>query len=81
MNLAKKTDNIYSAVTIVAKRARQIADLRAINLDLLENIEDSEQLKEFEAKIDLEQEKEIVEALEELFDGKYEWEFIQDNEG
>ena len=73
--LIEKTDNIYSAVNILAKRARQISDLRAVNLDLLEDIEDSEQLREFEEKIDLDQEKEIVQALEELFDDKYAWSY------
>tara|TARA_Y100001970_G_C13596194_1_gene537950 strand:+ start:109 stop:378 length:270 start_codon:yes stop_codon:yes gene_type:complete len=77
-DLIDKTDNVYSAVNILAKRARQIADLRAVNLDLLEDIEDSEQLREFEEKIDLDQEKEIVQALEELFDEKYSWSYIEE---
>ena len=74
--LIEKTGNVYSAVTLLAKRARQIADFRAINLDLLEDIEDSEQLKEFEDKIDLDQEKDIIEALDELFNEEFEWEFL-----
>ena len=77
-DLIDKTDNVYSAVNILAKIARQIADLRAVNLDLLEDIEDSEQLREFEEKIDLDQEKEIVQALEELFDEKYSWSYIEE---
>ena len=77
-DLLNKTGNIYSAVNIVAKRARQIADLRAVNLDLLEDIEDSEQLREFEEKIDLDQEKEIVQALEELLNEKYEWSYVKE---
>ena len=76
--LIEKTGNIYSAVNILAKRARQISDLRAVNLDLLEDIDDSEQLREFEEKIDLDQEKEIVQALDELFDEKYSWSFSDD---
>ena len=78
--LLDKTGNIYSAVNILAKRARQIADLRAVNLDLLEDIEDSEQLREFEEKIDLDQEKEIVQALDELLEEKYEWSYVNEEE-
>ena len=70
-DVAKRCDDIYEAVMIVAKRAKQIIDERVIPIDENEDVEDS---IEFEAPIIttyIDKPESI--ALEEFINGELEW--------
>ena len=71
-DLLKKYDDIYTAVVIISKRARQIIDQRVIPIEENEDVEDSIQFIEPEIVIhDIE--KPMVVALEEYLNGELEW--------
>ena len=71
-NLFEKCNDIYTAVVIVAQRAKQIIDQRVIPIEENEDVEDSIQLIEPEIVIE-EIEKPMVVALEEYLNGELEW--------
>ena len=70
-DLFKRCDDIYAAVMVVAKRAKQIIDDRVIPIDENEDVEDS---IEFETPIvtTFEDKPESI-ALSEFFNGELEW--------
>ena len=65
-------DDIYTDVVIAARRARQIIDSRALDLEALESVDDSEEL-EFVERVTEDLEKPTVVSLEELLNGELEW--------
>ena len=67
----KRCDDIYAAVMVVAKRAKQIIDDRVVPIDENEDVEDS---IEFETPIvtTFEDKPESI-ALEEFINGKLQW--------
>ena len=71
-DLLKKYDDIYTAVVIISKRARQIIDQRVIPIEENEDVEDSIQLIEPEIIIE-DIDKPMVVALEEYLNGELEW--------
>ena len=71
-NLFEKCNDIYTAVIIVAQRAKQIIDQRVIPIEENEDVEDSIQLIEPEIVIE-EIEKPMVVALGEYLNGELEW--------
>jgi DNA-directed RNA polymerase omega subunit len=71
-NLMKKCDDIYTAVMIVSKRARQIIDQRVIPIEENEEVEDSIEFSEPEIVIE-DVDKPMVVALEEYLQGELEW--------
>ena len=71
-NLMEKCDDIYTAVMIISKRARQIIDQRVIPIEENEDVEDSIQLIEPEIVIE-DIDKPMVVALEEYLNGELEW--------
>ena len=70
-DLFKRCDDIYAAVMVVAKRAKQIIDDRVVPIDENEDVEDS---IEFEAPVVLtfEEKPESI-ALNEFFNGELQW--------
>ena len=71
-DLLKKYDDIYTAVVIISKRARQIIDQRVIPIEENEDVEDSIQFIEPEIVIE-DIDKPMVVALEEYLNGELEW--------
>ena len=71
-NLLEKCDDIYTAVMIISKRARQIIDQRVIPIEENEEVEDSIQFSEPEIIIE-DIDKPMVVALEEYLRGELEW--------
>ena len=71
--LLEKNDDLYENIVVAAKRARQIIDLRAIDFDALEDVEDSDILDKIQPIFDEELEKPMVVALNEFFEDELEW--------
>ena len=71
-DLFDKCDDIYTSVMIVAKRAKQIIDKSAIQIDENEDVEDSFQFTEREIIVE-DEDKPMVVALEEHLNGELEW--------
>ena len=72
--LFEQCDDIYTSVMIAAKRAKQIIDKSAIQIDENEDVDDSIQFAEKEIIIDV-VEKPMVVALEEHLNGELEWRY------
>ena len=70
--LFDQCDDIYTSVMIAARRAKQIIDNSAIQIDENEDVDDSIQFAEKEIIIDI-VEKPMVVALEEYLNGELEW--------
>ena len=70
-DLFERCDDIYAAVMVVAKRAKQIIDDRVVPIDENEDVEDS---IEFEVPIvtTYEEKAESI-ALNEFFNGELQW--------
>ena len=81
-DLFKQSEDLYTNVIISARRARQIIDSRKLDLEALENIEDSDELDVIEENLEV-LEKPMVESLDELLSGELEWRRPSDakNEG
>ena len=77
-NLFEKCDDIYTAVVIISKRARQIIDQRVIPIDENEDVEDSIQFIEPEIVIE-DRDKPMVVALEEYLNNELEWRNPEDD--
>ena len=70
-DVSKRCDDIYEAVMIVAKRAKQIIDERVIPIDENEDVEDS---IEFEEPIETTfMDKPETISLEEFLNGELQW--------
>ena len=72
-DLFKQCEDIYTDVVVAAKRARQIIDTRALDLEALEGVDDSDELESLEPIANDEMEKPMVVALDEFLKGKLEW--------
>ena len=70
--LFDRCDDIYTTVMIAAKRAKQIIDKSAIQIDENEDVDDSIQFAEKEIIVEA-VEKPMVVALEEHLNGELEW--------
>ena len=68
----KNKETIYKNIMLVAKRARQIIDQRYVKVEAMQNIEDTEQLVEFENE-DFEQPKSISLAMKDLLEDNIEY--------
>ena len=70
-DLMERCDDIYQAVMIVAKRAKQIIDERVIPFDENEEVEDSIEFEEPIVTTYLDKPESI--ALEEFINGELQW--------
>ena len=74
----KNKNDIYKNVNVVAKRARQIIDKRYDKVLAMQNIEDTEQLDDFNEE-EVEQSKSISSAMDELLNDELEIRDIDDS--
>ncbi len=70
-DLFKRCDDIYEAVMVVAKRAKQIIDERVIPIDENEDVEDSIEFEEPIITTYLNKPESI--ALDEFLNGELQW--------
>ena len=73
--LFTKNEDLYEKIVVTARRQRQIIESRSIQLEAFQDIEDTEQLEEFD-DIDHDIEKPLIVAMEELFEGELDWEYV-----
>ena len=71
-------ESIYKNIMIVSKRARQIIDSRYEKIAALNNIEDSDDIVEIQPE-DINQEKSISLAMDELLNNELEFRNIDDS--
>ena len=71
-DLFKQSEDVYTDVIISARRARQVIDSRKLDLEALENIEDTDDIEVIEEDLVM-LEKPMVESLTELLNGELEW--------
>jgi len=76
--LYKDDEDLYEKVVVGSQRQRQIIDSRSLQLEAFQDIEDTEQLEQFD-DIDHDIEKPISIAMEELLSGKLEWRHSSDD--
>ena len=69
--LFKQSDDIYTDVVVSARRAKQIIDSQSIDLESMEEVEDSIEL-EIIPDDNFDTNKPIVTAVSELIDGQLE---------
>ena len=72
-----ENEDLYEKIVVAAKRQRQIIESRSIQLEAFQDIDDTEQLEEFD-DIDHNIEKPISIAMEELFNNELEWEYVSE---
>ena len=70
-DISKRCDDIYEAVMIVAKRAKQIIDERVIPIDENEDVEDSIEFEEPIITTFMDKPETI--SLEEFLNGELQW--------
>ncbi len=73
--LFTENEDLYEKIIVAARRQRQIIESRSIQLEAFQDIEDTEQLEEFD-HIDHNIEKPLVVAMDELFSEELNWEYI-----
>ena len=76
--LFKDNEDLYEKVVVGAQRQRQIIDSRSLHLEAFQDIEDTEQLEQFD-DIDHDIEKPISIAMEELLSDELEWRHSSDD--
>ena len=76
--LFKDNEDLYEKVVVGALRQRQIIDSRSLQLEAFQDIEDTEQLEQFD-DIDHDIEKPMSIAMEELLSDKLEWRHSSDD--
>ena len=74
----KNKNDIYKNINIASKRARQINDFRYSKIEAMQNIDDSEQLEEFN-EMDFDQEKSISKSMDELLNNELEYRDFEDD--
>ena len=77
--LFKDDEDLYEKVVVGALRQRQIIDSRSLQLEAFQDIEDTEQLEQFD-DIDHDIEKPISIAMEELLSDELDWRYSSDDE-
>ena len=77
--LFKDNEDLYEKVVVGAQRQRQIIDSRSLQLEAFQDIEDTEQLEQFD-DIDHDIEKPLSIAMKELFSDELDWRHSSDEE-
>ena len=77
--LFNNNEDLYEKVIVAGRRQRQIIDSRSLLFEAFHDIEDTEELEQFD-NIDYDMEKPIAVALEELLKGNLEWRYSSDDE-
>tara|TARA_B100001013_G_scaffold242231_1_gene149595 strand:- start:90 stop:362 length:273 start_codon:yes stop_codon:yes gene_type:complete len=76
--LFKDNEDLYEKVVVGALRQRQIIDSRSLQLEAFQDIEDTEQLEQFD-DIDHDIEKPIAIAMQELLSNELDWRHSSDD--
>ena len=77
--LFTENEDLYEKVVVGSKRQRQIIDSRSLQLEAFQDIEDTEQLEQFD-DIDHDIEKPLSIAMEELLSDELDWRYSSDEE-
>tara|TARA_B100000676_G_C17456186_1_gene521493 strand:+ start:165 stop:431 length:267 start_codon:yes stop_codon:yes gene_type:complete len=77
--LFKDNEDLYEKVVIGARRQRQIIESRVSKYDAFEEIEDTEQLEEFD-DLDHDIDKPMAVAMEELLEDELDWRYNTEEE-
>tara|TARA_B100000700_G_scaffold243761_1_gene271747 strand:- start:93 stop:359 length:267 start_codon:yes stop_codon:yes gene_type:complete len=77
--LFKDNEDLYEKVVIGARRQRQIIESRVSKYDAFEEIEDTEQLEEFD-DLDHDIDKPMAVAMEELLEDDLDWRYNKEEE-
>jgi len=77
--LFKDNEDLYEKVVIGARRQRQIIESRVSKYDAFEEIEDTEQLEEFD-DLDHDIDKPMAVAMEELLEDDLDWRYNTEEE-
>tara|TARA_B100002051_G_C16745869_1_gene647567 strand:- start:6506 stop:6763 length:258 start_codon:yes stop_codon:yes gene_type:complete len=75
--LFKKDEDLYEKIVVTARRQRQIIESRSIQLEAFQDIEDTEQLEEFD-HVDHNIDKPLVVAMDELLNDELDWEYPEE---
>ena len=78
-SLFTENEDIYEKAVVSARRQRQIIQSRALQLEAFQDIEDTEQLEQFDS-IDHNVEKPLSVAMEELLNNELEWNYPSEEE-
>ena len=73
--LFTENEDLYEKIIVAARRQRQIIESRSIQLEAFQDIEDTEQLEEFD-DVDHDIEKPLIVAMDELFSYELDWEYV-----
>ena len=76
--LFKDNEDLYEKVVVGSLRQRQIIDSRSLQLEAFQDIEDTEQLEQFD-DIDHDIEKPIAIAMQELLSNELDWRHSSDD--
>ena len=77
--LFKDDEDLYEKVVVGSLRQRQIIDSRSLQLEAFQDIEDTEQLEQFD-DIDNDIEKPISIAMQELLSDELDWRHSSDEQ-
>ena len=77
--LFKNDEDLYEKVVVGARRQRQIIDSRSSLFEAFQDIEDTEELEQFD-DMDYDIEKPISIAMQELLDGDLDWRYESDED-
>ena len=72
--LFSDNEDLYEKIVVASKRHRQIVESRVVQLEAFEEIEDTDQLEQYD-DIDHNVEKPISIAMGQLFDNELEWSY------
>ena len=75
--LFTENEDLYEKIVVSSIRQREIIESRAIQLEAFEDIEDTDQLEQFD-DVDHDIEKPLIVAMKELFNEDLEWEYISE---
>ena len=77
--LFKENEDLYEKVVVASKKQRQIIESRALNLEAFQDIEDTEQLEQFD-DIDHDVDKPIAIAMDQLMSDDLKWRYTLEDE-
>ncbi len=72
-------EDLYEKVVVASKKQRQIIESRALSYEAFQDIEDTEQLEQFD-NIDHDIDKPISIAMEKLLSDELNWKYISEDE-
>ena len=77
--LFNDNEDLYEKVVVASKKQRQIIESRALNYEAFQDIEDTEQLEQFD-DIDHDIDKPISIAMEQLLSDELNWKYTSEDE-